>query len=80
MSTKTLSMEILLQDQLLTTRFPFLRYAIDKVCVDGNIIHLSCGNEKNKAAMTQYLSKYLFEKYEDEEMFATSQCGLPVSI
>ena len=29
--------------------------------------------------MAQYLSKYLFEKYEDEEMFAASQFGLPVS-
>ena len=27
----------------------------------------------------QYLSKYLFEKYEDEAIFDTSQCGLPVS-
>ena len=30
-------------------------------------------------SMEQYLSKYLFEKYEDEENFAASQCGLPVS-
>ena len=30
-------------------------------------------------AMAQYLSKYLFEKYEDEEMFYTSQCGLTIS-
>ena len=29
--------------------------------------------------MTQYLSNYLFEKYEDESIFAASQCGLPVS-
>ena len=29
--------------------------------------------------MTQYLSKYLFEKYEDEAIFAASQYGLPVS-
>ena len=28
--------------------------------------------------MAQYLSKYLFEKYEDEKMFAASKCGLPV--
>ena len=30
-------------------------------------------------AMAQYLSKYLFDKYEDEEIFPASQCGLPVS-
>ena len=29
--------------------------------------------------MAQYLSKYLFEKYEDEAILAASQCGLPVS-
>ena len=29
--------------------------------------------------MAQCLSKYLFEKYEDEEIFAASQYGLPVS-
>ena len=57
----------------------FLRYAIDKGWFDVIILHLSCGNEENKAAMAQYLSKYLFEKYEDEEMFAASQCEMPVS-
>ena len=30
-------------------------------------------------AMAQYLSKYLFNKYKDREMFAASQCGLSVS-
>ena len=30
-------------------------------------------------AMEQYLSKYLFEKYEDEAIFAASKCGLPIS-
>ena len=30
-------------------------------------------------AMSQYLSNYLFEKYEDEAIFAASQCGLPFS-
>ena len=30
-------------------------------------------------AMAQYLSKYLFEKYEDEAIFAASRCGLPFS-
>ena len=30
-------------------------------------------------AMAQYLSNYLFEKYEDESIFAASQCRLPVS-
>ena len=29
--------------------------------------------------MAQYLSKYLFEKYEYEAIFAASQWGLPVS-
>ena len=29
--------------------------------------------------MAQYLSKYFFDKYEDEAKFVTSQCGLPVS-
>ena len=29
--------------------------------------------------MAQYLSKYLFEKYEDEAIFVASKCGLPVS-
>ena len=29
--------------------------------------------------MTQYLSKYLFEKSEDEAIFSASQCVLPVS-
>ena len=30
-------------------------------------------------AMAQYLSKYLFNKYKDREMFAAFQCGLSVS-
>ena len=30
-------------------------------------------------AMAQYLSKYLFEEYEDEAIFSNSQCGLPIS-
>ena len=30
-------------------------------------------------AMAQYLSKYLFDKYEYEAIFAASKCGLPVS-
>ena len=29
--------------------------------------------------MAQYLSKYLFEKYEDESIFAAARCWLPVS-
>ena len=29
-------------------------------------------------ALAQYLSKYLFEKYEDEAIFAASQRWLPV--
>ena len=29
--------------------------------------------------IAQYLSKYLFEKYEDEEIFIVPQCALPVS-
>ena len=30
-------------------------------------------------AMAQYPSKYFFEKYEDEAIFAASKCGFPVS-
>ena len=29
--------------------------------------------------IAQYLSKYFFEKYEDEEIFIVPQCALPVS-
>ena len=29
-------------------------------------------------AMAQYMSKYLFEKYEYEAIFSASKCGLPV--
>ena len=29
--------------------------------------------------MAQYLSEYLFEKYEDESIFAAARCWLPVS-
>ena len=29
-------------------------------------------------AMEQYLSNYLFDKYEDEVIFSTSKCGLSV--
>ena len=36
------------------------------------------GKDENKVAMAQYLPKYLLEKYEDEAIFATYQCGLPV--
>ena len=36
-------------------------------------------NKENKAAMTQYLSKYLFEKYEDEAIIDASHCVLAVS-
>ena len=46
---------------------------------DNFFIYLSGGKEENKAAMVQYLSKYLYDKYEDEAIFAASQCGLPVS-
>ena len=56
----------------------FLRAARDKVWVDETLIHFSGGKKDNKMTMEQYLSKYLFEKYEYELMFASSQCGLPV--
>ena len=56
-----------------------LKYARDKIRVDKIILHLSGGKEENKVAMSQYLSKYLFDKYEDEENVAASKCGLPVS-
>ena len=34
---------------------------------------------QSAAVTAQYLSKYLFEKYEDEAIFAAFKCGLPVS-
>ena len=40
---------------------------------------MSGGKEENKLAMTQYLSKHLFESYKDEEMFAAFQYGFLVS-
>ena len=49
------------------------KYWVDQIC-----IHLSGSKEENKVSMAQYLSKYYFEKYEDEATFSTSKCGLPV--
>ena len=57
----------------------FSRAARDKGWVDEILLHLSGGKEENVAAMTQYLSKYLIERYEDEAFFSASQCGLPIS-
>ena len=42
------------------------------------MLRFSGGKEENNVAMAQYLSKYLFEKYEDEAFFDAYQCGLPV--
>ena len=61
------------------TKEYFSKSAIDKVLVDKILLRLSGGKEEIKVAMAQYLSKYLFEKYEDEANFAASQCGFPVS-
>ena len=57
----------------------FSRDAKDKVWVDEILLRLSGGKEENKVAMAQYLSKYLFDKYEDEEIITAYKCGLPVS-
>ena len=43
------------------------------------LLHSSGVKEQNKVAMEQYLSKYLFEKYEDETTFVDYKYGLPVS-
>ena len=50
------------------TQNSFSRAARDKDWVEKNIFHLSGGKEYNKVAIAQYLSKYLFEKYEDQEI------------
>ena len=56
----------------------FSRAERDKDWVDKIIFHLSGGKEENKVSMAQYLSKYFFEKYEDEAIVSASQCGLSV--
>ena len=78
MSTKTQSMGILLQYHILTPRYNFQEPQETKAGLK-NLLHLSGGKEENKVAMAQYLSKYLFEKYEDEAIIAAYKCGLPVS-
>ena len=50
----------------------FSRAARDKGWVDEILLHPSGGKEENRVAMAQYLSKYLFDKYEDEAIFAAS--------
>ena len=42
------------------------------------LLHFSGGKEQNKAAISQHLSKYLFDKYDDEAIFDASQCGFSV--
>ena len=44
------------------------------------MLHSSGVNQEKKFTMSQYLSKYLFNKYEYEAIFATSQYGLSVRI
>ena len=61
------------------TQESFSLYVICKGWVDGILLHFSGGKEENKLAISQYLSKYLFKKYEDEAIFPSSQCGFPVS-
>ena len=61
------------------TQESFSRAARYKDWVDKMLIHLSGSKEENKVSVAQYLSKYLFEKDEDEAIFAVSQCGCPVS-
>ena len=61
------------------TQESFSRSAREKVWVDKILLHSSGRKDENKAAMAQYLSKYLFDNYQDERNFSTSQGGLPVS-
>ena len=56
----------------------FSRAARNKGWVDKILLHLSVEKEKNKMAVAQYLSKCLFEKFEFEDIFAASRCGLPI--
>ena len=60
------------------TQESFLRDARKKGWVEKFLLHSSGEKEENYSAMEQYLSKYLFEKYEYEAFFPASQCGLPV--
>ena len=57
------------------TQESFSRYARDKGWVDKKYIHSSGGKEENNVAMSQYLSKYLFEKYEDETFLPLLNVG-----
>ena len=57
----------------------FSRAARETILVKEIILHSSGGKGENKVAMSQYLPKFLFEKYENEAIFAASQCGLSVS-
>ena len=57
----------------------FSRTARYKGCVDKITIHSSGGNQEKKVTTAQYLSNYLFKKYEDEAILDASQCGLTVS-
>ena len=56
----------------------FSRAARDKGWVGKILIHLPGENKGGNVSRAQYLSKYLFNKYEDEAIFDVSQCGLPV--
>ena len=58
-------MGILLQYHILTPRNNFQELQETKAG-SKKVLNLSGGKEENKVAMAKYLSKYLFEKYEDE--------------
>ena len=79
MSTQTESMGIFLQYQIMTSRNLFQQLKEIKSWLKKFFSVHQVERIKNKVAMAQYLSKYLFEKYEDEAIFAASWCGLPVS-
>ena len=49
-----------------STQESFSISARDKGWDDKILLHFSVGNEEHKVAMEQYLSKYIFEKYEYE--------------
>ena len=51
------------------TQESFSRSARDKDWVDKILLRFSVGKEENKVAMAQYLSNYLFDKYEYEAIF-----------
>ena len=73
MFTKKTKYEHLVEIPDSDTQGFFSRAARDKGWFGEIILHLSDVKEENKVAMAQCLSKYLFEKYEDEVIFSASQ-------